>query len=268
MILNYYEKGNIEDPVVLFLHGSASDATVWLNELNVISSQSYYCIALDLRGHGETRLMQQPKEHVRIDIDSHIFDVKETLKSLGIYPNRKVIIVTHSFGGIVAINIAELYPDFVEKLVLVAMPPKLVTPTKEFLQILLGKPIELIQKNLDLFQATPLRPRYKSSIMTNAHVLQEIYKHVRNWNGFKKVTKVKCKIYFAAGRFDIVAPASLVFRMHEICSNSEFELFKWSGHALMEDEPDKFRHWLSQSIAKEENSIVDKQEQQEQTNKS
>lgn len=263
MILNYYEKGNIDNPVVLFLHGSASDATVWLNELNIISAQGYYSIALDLRGHGETRLMQQPKEHVRIDIDSHIYDVKETLKSLGIYPDRKVTIVTHSFGGIVAVNIADQYPDFVEKLILVAMPPKLVTPTKEFLQILLGKPIEMIQKNLDLFQATPLRPRYKSSIMTNAHVLQEIYKHVRNWNGFRKVTKLKTKVYFAAGRFDIVAPAPLVFRMHELCPNSDFELFKWSGHALMEDEPDKFRHWLVQSISNIETDTNKEYKQEE-----
>lgn len=270
MILNYYEKGNIEDPVVVFLHGSASDATVWLNELNVISSQGYYCLALDLRGHGETRLLQQPKEQVRIDIDSHIHDVKETLKLLGIYPDRKVTIVTHSFGGIVAVNLAESKPDFVEKLILVAMPPKLVTPVKEFLHILLGKPIELIQKNLDLIQKTPLRPRYRSSIMTNAHVLQEIYKHVKSWNGFRKIPKVKCKIYFAAGRFDMVAPAPLVFRMHELCPNSEFELFKWSSHALMEDEPDKFRLWLSQSIAAKDSVSTEasKQESLQQTDKS
>jgi len=270
VILNYYDKGNIEDPIVVFIHGSASDATVWLNELNVISSQGYYCIALDLRGHGETRLLQQPKEHVRIDIDSHLHDVKETLREIGIYPDRQVTIVTHSFGGIVAVNLAEQTPNFVEKLILVAMPPKLVSPVKEFLQLLLGKPIELIQKNLDLLQSSPLRPRYKSSIMTNAHVLQEIYKHVRNWNGFRKVHKLECKVHFAAGRFDMVAPATLVFRMSELCPNSQFELFKWSGHALMEDEPDKFRLWLYKSIAstKTGNNKSNKQEPQTQTDKS
>ena len=264
MILNYYDKGNTDDSVVVFIHGSASDATVWLNELNVISSLGYYCLALDLRGHGETRLLQQPKEHVRIDIDSHLHDVIETLTELKIFPNRKVILVTHSFGGIVAVNLAEHFPDFVEKLILVAMPPKLVTPVKEFLHVLLGKPIELIQKNLDFFQTTTLRPRYRSSIMTNAHVLQEIYKHVKSWNGFRKVPKVKQKIYFAAGRFDMVAPAPLVFKMYELCKNSEFELFKWSSHALMEDEPEKFRTWLARSIAANESGNTEENSQAQQ----
>lgn len=248
MILNYYEKGLFTNPVLLFLHGSASDASVWLNELNIIASQGYYCLAFDLRGHGETRLMQQPKEHVKIDIDSHIEDVIETLAYLKIFPDKEITVITHSFGGIVATSIAEAYPKFVTKLILAGMPPTLVSPVKDFLKLLLGKPLTIIQRNLDFFQKTPLRPRYKSSIMTNAHVLQEIYKHVRRWNAFRKVPKLKCKIYFAGGRFDFVAPSALIFRLHQATPKSKFELFKWSGHALMEDEPEKFIHWLLNCI--------------------
>ena len=38
--------------------------------------------------------------------------------------------------------------------------------------------------------------------------------------------------------------------------NAEFELFKWSGHALMEDEPEKFILWLIKCISnKEEDEI-------------
>lgn len=253
MILHYYEKGIKTNPVVIFIHGSASDASVWLGELNLVSSQGYYCLALDLRGHGETRLKEQPKEHVKIDIDSHLHDVKETLEYLQILPERKAIIVTHSFGGIVAINLAEEYPKFVEKLIMVALPPKLVWPMRDFLKALLGKPLDFIQAHLDFFQATILKNRYKSSILTNADVLKEIFKHVKNWNGFRKITRLKQKIYFAAGRFDIVAPAVLVYRLHLSKYNSEFELFKWSGHALMEDEPEKFRNWLINCINKKEN---------------
>ncbi len=248
MILNHYEKGIKTNPVVLFIHGSASDASVWLNELNIVSSQGYYCLSLDLRGHGETRLKEQPKEFVKIDIDSHLDDVKETLIHLGIFPTRKVIIVTHSFGGIVGVNLAEHYPEFVDKLILAAIPPKLVWPVKGFLQALLGKPLTFIQAHLDFFQQTPLRARYRSSIMTNAHVLQEIFQHVKTWTAFRKLPKIKTKIYFAAGRFDFVAPAHLVYRLHMATPGSEFELFKWSGHALIEDEPEKFKRWLLECI--------------------
>ncbi len=248
MILNYYEKGRRTDPVVLFIHGSASDASVWLNELNIVSAKGFYCLSVDLRGHGETRVMSQPKAHMKIDIDSHIQDVRETLDHLGILDKRRISIVTHSFGGLVAVNLAEQHPEMVDKLILVGLPPKLIFPISTFLKVLLGKPLEIIQKNLDFFQTTSLRPRYKSSIMTNAHVLQEIYKHVKSWNSFKKVPRLKSRVYFAAGRFDMVAPAYLVYRLHLLTMNSEFELFKWSGHALMEDEPEKFKRWLLKCV--------------------
>ena len=254
MILNYYAKGDPKDPVIVFIHGSASDATVWLNELNIIASRGYYCIALDLRGHGQTRLMQQPKEHVKIDIDSHVHDVIETLTSMEIIPRRKIVIVTHSFGGIVAINLADKFPDLIEKQILVCLPPKLVSPTKDFLKVLLGKPIDIIQQNLDFVQKVILRPRYMSSIMTNAQVLREIYKHVRAWSAFRRISKSKYKgpIYLAGGRFDLVAPAPLLKRLAASFKNAHYEEFKWSGHALMEDEPEKFINWLFECITANE----------------
>jgi pimeloyl-ACP methyl ester carboxylesterase len=255
MILNYYSKGDPKDPIIVFLHGSASDATVWLNELNIVASRGYYCLAIDLRGHGQTRLMQQPKAHVKIDIDSHVHDVIETLESLEIWPQKKIITVTHSFGGIVAVNLADKFPDLVEKQILVCLPPKLVSPVKDFLQVLLGKPIDIIQQNLDFVRRFILRPRYMSSIMTNAQVLREIYRHVRAWNAFRRMSRSKFKgdIFLAAGRFDLVAPYGLVSRLSDSLANSNFELFKWSGHALMEDEPEKFIQWLLQCISGERN---------------
>ncbi len=242
MILHYYERGDRKNPTVLFIHGSASDATVWLNELNIIAARGFHCLAFDLRGHGDTRNLIQPSEKVKLDIDTHIHDTIETLKHIGI--EGPITLVTHSFGGLVAVNIAERYPDLVSKLVLVCLPAKLIFPIKHFLHFLLGKPLYFIQANLDFFKKTPLRPRYKSSITTNAQVLREIYKHVKTWNSFRKVPRLKSKVFFAAGRFDLVSPAYLIYLLHEKTKDSRFELFKWSSHALMEDEPVKFQEWL------------------------
>ena len=264
MIVNYYEKGRKGNPVVIFIHGSASDATVWLNELNLTAAKGFHCIALDMRGHGETRLMDQPKAQVKIDIDTHINDLIETLEYLEIFPQHKISIVTHSFGGIVAINFAEQYPQLVDKLILICLPPKLISPVKEFLAVLIGSPLKIIQANLDLFHKTPLRARYKSSIMTNADVLREIYKHVKNWNGLRKIPKLNAEIFLAAARFDFVAPAHLIYRVHELTPNSEFKLFKWSGHALMEDQPEEFREWLLHCISDNSNNAANDSHDQKQ----
>jgi pimeloyl-ACP methyl ester carboxylesterase len=249
MILHYYERGERKNHTVLFIHGSASDASVWLNELNFIASRGFHCLAFDLRGHGDTQHLIQPSEKVRLDIDTHVHDTIETLKHLNI--TGPITIVTHSFGGLVAIYLAERYPDLVSRLVLICLPAKLILPIKFFLGALLGKPLYFIQAHLDFFKKTPLRPRYKSSITTDAQVLREIFKHVKSWNSFKKVPRLKQKIFFAAGRFDFVSPAHLIYALHEKTKNSNFELFKWSSHALMEDEPVKFQEWLYFCLSKQ-----------------
>lgn len=265
MILNYYEKGKKTDPTVIFIHGSASDATVWLKEVNIAAANGYHCIALDLRGHGETKDKIQPQAHVKLDFDTHLHDIKDTLRSLELIPPsltelkrnpdsakdnyEKLTIVTHSFGGILAVHMAKQYPEIVTKLVLACMPPKLIFPVKNFMSFMLGKPLEVIQNNLDFFAKIPIRKRYKSSITTNAHVLKEIFKHVKNWNCFKQVDQIKARVHLAAGRFDFVATAGDIRRLHQRIENSTFELFKWSCHAIMEDEPEHFEKWLLWALA-------------------
>ncbi len=258
MILHYYEKGNKNDPTVVFIHGSASDATVWLKEINIVAAKGFHCIALDLRGHGETRGKIQPLEHVKLDFETHLQDIKDTLRFLKILPSSKVApdahefakfsIVTHSFGGILAVHLTKQYPFLIDRLILACMPPKLSGTFKLVMNFFLGKPLDIIQKNLDFFADMPLRKRYKSSITTNAHVLQEIFKHVKQWSFYDYINDITCPVYFAGGRFDFVARPKDIRKLHELLPNSHFELFKWSSHAIMEDEPHKFEEWLLESL--------------------
>lgn len=252
MKLHYYEKGKRGDDVILFIHGSASDASIWLKELSIIAAHGYHCLALDLRGHGETKNIIQPFENSKIDIDTHLHDVTETLQELDLFKNskKKLTLVTHSFGGIVATELAEKHPDLVKKLILVALPPRLMLPVKLFLEFALGTLLELVQKNMDIIAKLPMRSRYKSSITTNANVLKEIFKSVKNWSGFKKLPKLGCSIFFAAGRFDYIATSPSIKKLYERVPGSKFKLFKWSSHAIMEDEPLQFQQWLLDCIKK------------------
>lgn len=271
MLLHYYEKGEKANKVIVFIHGSASDASVWLNQLNLVASKGYHGIALDLRGHGGSEAKKTSLSQVKLDFDTHVHDVTETLEKLEILKIhhkenksedlieldekgsslKKITLVTHSFGGIIAVELAERYPQLIDKLILASLPPKLTYPMDKFLQALLGKPLSFIQANLDFFKEIPLRSRYRSGIVTDAQVLREIYKHVKNWDSFKKLPRLKPKIYFSVGRFDTVAYPPLVLKLHELSKNSEFKLFKWSSHAVMEDEPEEFQDWLLDCISDE-----------------
>lgn len=73
-------------------------------------SEKYRVITIDLLGHGES----EPLGYVH-EMEDNANVVNEVLKNIKI---EKAIIVGHSMGGYVALAFAELYPDKIQKLVL------------------------------------------------------------------------------------------------------------------------------------------------------
>jgi len=53
--LHYYSAGNPDNPCILFFHGFLGSGLDWEEIINRLS-QDYYCIAIDLPGHGKTRV--------------------------------------------------------------------------------------------------------------------------------------------------------------------------------------------------------------------
>lgn len=53
--LHYYSAGNPEKPCVIFFHGFLGSGLDW-EEIIVRLSSDYYCLAIDLPGHGKTRV--------------------------------------------------------------------------------------------------------------------------------------------------------------------------------------------------------------------
>ncbi len=101
-------------PVVL-LHGLASDHNNWAYVLPHIRRRCRV-IAIDMLGFGRSpkprRSDYSTKEHARL--------VLETLDRIGV--NRPVILVGHSMGSLVSVEIAKQRPEMVKRLILCGMP--------------------------------------------------------------------------------------------------------------------------------------------------
>ncbi|MCU0667437.1 MAG: alpha/beta hydrolase [Patescibacteria group bacterium] len=102
-------------PVILLLHGLASDSDTW-TRLYPLISDSHRVISLDLLGFGKS-----PKPiRQKYDLSCHANNVINTLKSLKI--SQDITIVGHSMGGLIAIQIAKQKPQLVSKIITVGMP--------------------------------------------------------------------------------------------------------------------------------------------------
>ena len=90
---------------VLLLHAGIADSRMWEPQVTTLEGAGFEVLAPDLRGFGERPLDSEPFSHVR--------DAEELL-------DRPVAAVGASLGGRVALELAVLRPDLVERLVVIA----------------------------------------------------------------------------------------------------------------------------------------------------
>ena len=92
----YLNSGNSGCPL-LFLHGTGCDASDWMSVIEGLPSEQR-CIALDFRGHGQSAVPTQP-----FTLANLAGDVLHLVDYLGI---QELVIVGHSLGGMVAMEVA------------------------------------------------------------------------------------------------------------------------------------------------------------------
>ena len=119
--LHYLDWGNREKPLLIMIHGGRDHAHNW-DWMARSLRDDYHIVAPDLRGHGDSAWAIGGM----YALSDFVLDIAQLLEALGQFP---VKIVSHSLGGMVALQYTGLYPDRVEKLVAIeglGAPPKRV----------------------------------------------------------------------------------------------------------------------------------------------
>ncbi|MBS7256280.1 alpha/beta fold hydrolase [Flavobacterium branchiicola] len=111
-----------EGSAIVLLHGFLENKKMWKDYVTLFS-QNHRIITIDLLGHGESDSLGYVHE-----MEDNAGAVQEVLKSLNI---EKAIILGHSMGGYVGLAFAELFPENINKLVLLNSTAKEDTAEKK-----------------------------------------------------------------------------------------------------------------------------------------
>ena len=111
-LLEWSEAGT---PLVL-VHGFGNEAHIW-DDFAPLVAPHYRCIALDLRGHGDS----DHDEGRRYDYEHHVADVEAVTAALGI---ERLVLIGHSFGGRTSTFFAAKHPERMAGLVIVDIGPE------------------------------------------------------------------------------------------------------------------------------------------------
>lgn len=262
--LHYLEWGNPESPALLLLHGMHDHARSW-DAIAQAMCGKWRIIAPDLRGHGDSEWSPDGAYHTPY----YLLDLARLIESLG---RERVSMVAHSLGGNPAARYAALYPQRVERLVLVdAMGPTAPAIEQWDRQGVVHRTREWLEKRADLESR---QPRLFGSIEEAATRMSKIHRrlsadqiHHLTEHGLRCVDGKYCWKYDPrAGTFhpedfsihlsqfwrEITAPTLICWGPESWTTNPEkdgsvdsfqcceTQTFEGAGHWIHHDQPDAF----------------------------
>jgi pimeloyl-ACP methyl ester carboxylesterase len=110
--LNYSDSGD-SDYIFICIHGGGGDQS-HLQPQHEALSKIARSINVDLRGYGKSTATNGFGV-----IEQYVLDIYELIVSLDI-ENKKIILVGHSMGGMVAVEFAATYPQIVDGLIFIS----------------------------------------------------------------------------------------------------------------------------------------------------
>lgn len=108
----YLESGPADGPVVVLLHGLASDAGTWDKAMGPLAARGLHVFAVDLLGHGESD--KPPGGYLLNDFADSLATFLDALEL------PAATLCGHSFGGAIAMFFGSGHPERVERVVLVS----------------------------------------------------------------------------------------------------------------------------------------------------
>lgn len=120
--VTYYSEGDSNHPAILFLHGFMGDRNEFKQVMAVLS-QHFYCVAIDLLGHGQTHWIDQNSSNTDHDVNQeHYYTIQSSanfvIKFLDFLRIDNCFLIGYSMGGRLALYLIIYFPQYFHKVVL------------------------------------------------------------------------------------------------------------------------------------------------------
>jgi len=232
------ESGNRDKPKLILLHWFSFNSTIWIPMIEELSN-NYHIFAVDIMGDmGKSNML------IPIETDEDIAKWgSEVINGLGL---EKVILAGFSNGGYQAATIARIYPDLIDKLILLAPAATIDNFSFTFFKTVIGTALFPTTKNvdrfIDTFSAYPERWKSYSKIMLKqafkgSKIQVKVYPRLLTPQEMRNISMPTLLILGSEER--IYNPIKAIKNANQNIPNLTVELIDDCSHAITIDQPDK-----------------------------
>lgn len=271
---HYVEDGDYNKELVILLHGFPEHWHSWRNQIHYLA-KDYHVVAVDMRGYN---LSDKPKEIKDYRLELLANDVKEIIKELGY---EKANIIGHDWGGAVAWGVTCMYPEIVNKLIILNSPHPtgMVKAMKTSLQLLHSwyilffqlpaipelslsiKDYKAAAENLKKTAAYPEKAfnkedieRYIKSIKVPGALSSMInyYRALLRYGIGVRIRKIETPTLIIWGERDIFLLKDVNKDIEKYVSDVKIEYIEDASHWVHRDQPEKVNKAIEEFLAKKE----------------
>ncbi|MDP3581170.1 MAG: alpha/beta hydrolase [Ignavibacteria bacterium] len=237
-----YGKG---EPALIFVHGWGWDQSLWKEHVAKFSSK-YKVVTLDLAGHGESG-----KKRKSFTIKAFGSDVVSVINKLQL---KKVILVGHSMGGIINL---EVYRQLKDKVVGIIgadtyqlfqkgeNPKSAEDYLSTFKENYLGSVREYVRTLfLESADTAFVEKMVKKMQKLPSEIGTDIFRNVYQYNSLQAVTDLQPRIIAVNGQKFKVKEAENI----KILPNFSARIIRGTGHFPMIEKPQEFDEKLQEAI--------------------
>lgn len=230
---------------LVFIHGLGGNLVVWRKQRAFFHGKNISTLAIDLRGHGYS---DKPDSFESYSFENLAKDISFIIKKERI---KNFVIVSHCFGGPVALTFSKLFPKLPKAYVLMnttyKSPPELKTILsnkyiKKFMNIILlsyykGKKSHLddniFAKTWDWSIFRINSDIQKTSLKSYVYLLESF----SQFNAAKSVRTIKKPMLIIHGGDDSVINKRFAIELNKLVKNSKLNIVPNGNHIMVISNP-------------------------------
>ncbi|HEY0735236.1 MAG TPA: alpha/beta hydrolase [Herpetosiphonaceae bacterium] len=202
---------------LLCIHGVGGAKEQWLPQIGFFAQQ-YRVIAPDLRGHGATAVTKGPYSMQRI-----IDDLRQLIDAQQV--RTPLALLSHSYGGVIAMELARSYPELVSQIVLIGVAARFNYGLLFKLATMAPVPGGLLEWGRRRFFA---RRFHAPAPVMRSLMAQALLP----WRGWEQLAQIRQPVLAIAGKLDVVAPPQAVARLVRELPNARMQVVLRVKHKI------------------------------------